>query len=94
MSKRKLVFFSPINLDSSFGSRQLSANTKSVMTLHEPKDSDPYITWDIPEFDMEECIHLKFYGKRLADYSGVFELPPQAIKLIRQNGYVVPREFY
>ena len=94
MSKRKLVFYSPINYENSYTSRRLADNAKSIMTLHEPKDGDPYITWEIPELEREEEIGLKFHGKRLADYDGVFELPPKAIKLLRQNGYVVPRDFY
>lgn len=94
MSKRKLVFHSPINMENSFNSWRLADNAKCIMTLHEPKDANPYITWEIPELEMEEEIGLTFYGKRLADYDGVFELPREAIKLLRQNGYVVPRDFY
>ena len=38
-------------------------------------------------------IGLWFENNTLVDYDGVFELPKEAIKLIRSNGFRVPREF-
>ncbi|MEX0597121.1 MAG: hypothetical protein WD512_11530 [Candidatus Paceibacterota bacterium] len=51
------------------------------------------IEWDVPSLEETEHIGLWFDGKTLTDYDGVFELPIEAIKLIRKYGYSVPRDF-
>lgn len=51
------------------------------------------IEWDVPDLEETEHIGLWFEGKSLIDYDGVFELPLEAIKLIRKAGYSVPRDF-
>ncbi len=87
-----LTFTSNINVDN--GCTNLSQGThESTMELF--KDNNGVlmgIEWDNP-------IDIVFIGlwfdndKRLKDYDGVFELPKQAIKLIRKAGYIVPNEF-
>lgn len=64
----------------------------SKMTMYRQGDHH-FIEWDIPSLDQVEQIGLTFEQKRLTDYDGVFSLPKEAVKLIRQCGFVVPREF-
>ena len=59
----------------------------STMTLY-----TDHIEWDIPTLDETVEIGLEFEGKTLVDYDGVFSLPKEAVKLIRQCGYRVPRD--
>lgn len=64
---------------------------KSTMTLYSfPDDPDYYfIEWDIPTLD--ECENIGIWcedgTKILRDYDGVFELPAEAIELLKENGF-------
>ena len=69
-------------------------NYEFTMELFTDDENTPtLIEWDIPELEETEHIGLEFDGKRLEDYDGVFDLPYEAIKLIRKSGYVVPKHF-
>lgn len=46
-----------------------------------------------PDDEDVEHIGLTFDGKTLTDYDGVFELPKEAVKLIRKAGFRVPKDF-
>ena len=91
--KDTLEFESPINLEGSWGERNLAKSTKSTMDLYLGKDpAHGYIEWDIPALDMTEGIGLVFERKddgklELVDYDGVMTLPEQAMDLLERNGF-------
>jgi hypothetical protein len=69
----------------------------STMALFCHKLNERYsIEWDIPAAEETTAIgiwteHVK--GKlTLTDYDGVFNLPKQAVKLLRRNGIRVPKD--
>lgn len=88
----RIEFESPINLEGSWGERNLAETTKSTMDLYlHTKSLTGYIEWDIPDLEMTEGIGLVFEidtkGKRtLVDYDGVFTIPDQAMDLLEKNG--------
>ena len=48
-----------------------------------------YIEWEFKskkDYGCEE-IGLRFEGKKVTDYDGVFSLPVQAIQLLEEKGY-------
>lgn len=64
---------------------------KSTMTLY-GFDEDPdyfFIEWDIPALD--DCENIGIWceegTKTLRDYDGVFQLPDEAIELLKSNGF-------
>ena len=70
----------------------------SDMELWQNDDGLPTgIEWSVYDGEDELVesadIGLWFDGKSLEDYDGVFELPKEAIKLIRKSGWSVPRHF-
>lgn len=85
-------FMSPINMENSFGSHNLSKNTESEMDyyLHDGGKTGA-IEWIVDECDLCEGIGLWFDfdkdGKRtLVDYDGVFAIPTQALDLLEKHG--------
>jgi hypothetical protein len=91
-----LTFDSPINLERSASPvlERVSDKAQSTMELFANDNGTPTgIEWIVQELDLYEFIGLWFDGKTLTDYDGVFELPKQAIKLIRKAGYKVPKDF-
>jgi hypothetical protein len=82
-----LEFTSPINRENSFGQVNLSENTKSQMTININPEGKGYVLWEIDELEIEEGIGLWFQGNELIDYDGVFELPPELVKFLSQQGY-------
>jgi hypothetical protein len=64
---------------------------KCTMTLYGfEHDPDYYfIEWDIPTLD--ECENIGIWceagTKTLRDYDGVFQLPDEAIELLKENGF-------
>ena len=96
MNITTVTFTSPVNKENSFNSWSLGEH-ESTMELG-IKDSDHtqgWIEWNIPSADEYAEIGLWFGtdGKTLTDYDGVFSLPDQAIKLLRDNGFIVGEEF-
>lgn len=91
------------NLEASFNSsisidngttNDFQGEMDSTMELFKDDNGVPtMIEWDVPHIEKTEQIGLFFDGKSLEDYDGVFELPSQAIKLIRKSGYSVPKHF-
>jgi hypothetical protein len=67
---------------------------KSRMTLMRGQNPDmPYfIEWEIPGIEeyVEIGIFVKpWHSKKVVDYDGVFELPKQAVALLKKNGFDV-----
>ncbi len=86
-----LEFESPINLEGSWGQRNLAEKARSKMELYFNKDDTGYIEWECDELDLYESIGLTFEfdtkGKRtLTDYDGVMTIPDQALDLLERNG--------
>lgn len=84
-------FESPINLEGSWGQRQLADKAKSVMELYFNSDDTGWIEWEVPDLDLFEEIGLTFEidvaGKRkLVDYDGVMSIPDQALDLLAKHG--------
>ena len=87
----RLEFTSPMNLEGSWGMRNLAEKAHSTMELWLHKDGSGYIEWVCDELDIVEGIGLTFEydakGKRtLVDYDGVMTLPDQAMDLLERNG--------
>lgn len=87
----KKTFYSPINMEGSWGQRPVAKRAKSVMTLSLNSDCTGDIEWEIPGLDMYENIGLTFDfgvdGKRkLVDYDGVMSIPKQALDLLEEHG--------
>ena len=96
MNIATIKFKSPINKENSFNSWSLGEHM-STMTLY-VNDQDwkmGSIEWDIPTADEYVEIGLWFEDDEttLRDYDGLFSLPEQAIKLLRDNGYTVDESF-
>lgn len=88
-----LTFNSQLVLETTSAVQELGAH-ESTMELFTSEHGTPeMIEWDCPELEMTEHIGLWFDNKTLTDYDGVFELPMEAIKLIRKAGFTVPRDF-
>ena len=86
-----LTFQSPVNLEGSWGARNLAESAESVMRLWLHKDATGSIEWEVESLDIVEYIGLWFEidpkGKRtLTDYDGVMTLPEQAMDLLDRNG--------
>ena len=91
MTTFKHEFMSPINLEGSWGIRNIAKEAKSVMELTFHPDGSASIEWEVPDLDLYENIGLTFEfdvaGKRtLTDYDGVMTLPTQAMDLLEQHG--------
>lgn len=88
-----LAFTSDINLDNGFTNKHQGVFS-STMELFTDDDGLPcMIEWDA-DIDV---VHIGLeYSKEdggLVGYDGVFELPSQAIRLIRHAGFIVPVDF-
>lgn len=80
-------------LENSFTVTDLGKNETTMELFKDDNGVPCMIEWDCPEQEITEQIGLFFDGKSLEDYDGVFELPKEAIKLIRKAGFSVPRHF-
>jgi hypothetical protein len=52
--------------------------------------------YELSEEDGQDCVGIGLWfdeNKILTDYDGVFSLNEFAIKIIRDNGYIVPEDF-
>lgn len=92
----KIEFSSNINYDDGSVNRSLG-HYKSTMELFAYEDEPKcfLIEWDIPQ--LEETHHIGIWLDRnneLQDYDGVFELPKQAIEILRKNNIIVSESFY
>jgi len=103
MLKNKIVFDSHIVEETSNSKRNLGKHKQSMelkltkLKFHnaDGKENGKYyqIIWSIPRLNREEVIGIITEKNRLVDYDGVFELPKEAVRLLRKNNIVVPREF-
>lgn len=74
-------------------SKAVSLGVKeNVMTLYEMEKDYYMIEWEYGKNGFEQ-IGIYCENKTVVDYDGVFELPKESIKLLRQNKIHVPRDF-
>ena len=66
----------------------------STMELHKIQEGRYYIEWDIPDIQTTENIGIWVDSDgELTDYDGVFSLPAEAVKLLRDNNIKVSHDF-
>lgn len=91
-----LTFVSPINRDNGYSSEKLG-DFESTMELFisedENGDFSGEIEWTIEKLGMVEHIGIWCNQKKLCDYDGVFELPKEAIELLKHAGFTVGEDF-
>ena len=90
---RILEFSSNLNLDNGVTSRSLGQFYNRMEWIPE----NNYIIWNYGKESWSEdetVIGIYLENNTLVDYDGVFELPEQAMILLRTNGVVVPEDFY
>lgn len=85
----KIEFTAKCHLEGSWGSSDLGTRECSMELF----DIDGCLQIEFIAGEDSEHIGLTFDNKVLVDYDGVFSLPSEAIKLLRDNGYTVPDEF-
>ena len=85
------AFVAELISEGSWGSRDFGKH-KSTMTLY-AEGAHYFIEWDIPDLEQTEEIGLTFEHKTLTGYDGVFNLPREAISLLRNAGFHVPKDF-
>ena len=91
-----LTFRSNINIDNGH-TNEPQGERESEMTLFCNDNGSPEgIDWVVYDeegaLEFNEYIGLEFDGKTLVGYDGVFEIPVEALKLIRKYGYRAPAE--
>ena len=86
-----LEFISNINIDNGMTNIPQGEHTSTMELFTNDYGTPVGIEWDNPVDTVG--IGLWFNGKELEDYDGVFELPIQAIKLIRKAGFKVSKDF-
>ena len=82
-----LTFSSNINIEQ-FGKNHSQGTHKSTMELYLNEKKEPcMIQWDNPidSIGME----IEFNGGEVTGYDGVFELPTQAIELLKHAGFKI-----
>lgn len=85
-----ITFQSPINLEGSWGQRNLAESAECMMELYFLEDGRGYVNWDIPDLDLSESIGLTFEydaqgHRRLTDYDGVMTIPDQVLYMLRAH---------
>lgn len=86
-----LEFISNINIDNGITIVPQGKHTSTMELFMDDNGVPKGIEWDNPVDTV--WIGLWFEDRELVDYDGVFELPPQAIKLLRKAGFVIPKYF-
>lgn len=88
----EIRFKSPISIDNGY-TNNYQGEYDSTIELFRDEDGVPSgMEWIVGDVEFVEGIGLEFEGKRLTGYDGVFELPAQAIRMLRDLGYTVPAE--
>ena len=82
----KKTFTSPIGIDNGY-TNTYQVEHESTMELFAYPDGSYMIEWDIPTMDVVEHIGIWHEDKRVTDYDGIFELPQEAIDLLKENGF-------
>jgi len=90
ISIAKKTFTSNINIDDGYRNHS-QGDREYTMELFSTVDGY-YVEWDIPSMDETLIIGLEHNNKILTGYDAVFELPIQAIELLRENGFTVDKE--
>ena len=100
-SLSKIEFTTNVNVDDGYKnySQGMRKQSMELFLQDERTDSDGntytnlMIEWDILSLETTEHIGLVIINNTLEDYDGVFELPKEAIALLRHNNYIVPKNF-
>ena len=71
------------------GKVDVLGNFEQTMELFKRDDNSHFIEWDIPEADETVCMEIELENdtKNVTGYDGVFELPKEAIELLKKNGF-------
>ena len=88
----KIRFEKELVLENSYSSTNIGKHINEMELFIHPHGKSGCIVWNYwpenDEDDNETVIGLWFNGnKEIEDYDGVYELPEEAVKLIRDNGY-------
>lgn len=89
-----VTFESNINVDNGYTNASQGIKISEMELFTNDNETPTGIEWIVNDGEFVEGIGLWFDGRTLTDYDGVFELPKEAIKLIRKAGYRVPKEMY
>lgn len=88
--KKSVTFTSEIVKERSWSPKaERLGRHESTMTLMKAQDGNYVIEWVVPDLDEVVEIGIVAKGKKVMDYDGVFELPSEAVKLLKQNGFDV-----
>lgn len=85
----KITFKSPINIDDGHKNHSQGTHESTMELYHGSKTGVYVIEWIVDALDIVE--HIGIYcsqeDKVITDYDGVFELPRQAIDMLKANGF-------
>ena len=94
LSINKMEFTSNVNRDNGLTNSSIGELTYSMELFTDTDNGDYFIEWDLPLIEETLTIGLCFdEGNNLTDYDGVFELPIQAVTLLRKSGFHVSERF-
>lgn len=91
-TRPEIKFYSPINVDDGYVNHPQGEFESTMELFGDDPQKGLSIEWVVEDGEFVEHIGLWFSGKKLTDYDGVFELPIQAIKMLRGLGYIVPAD--
>ncbi len=87
-----LTFSSNLNIDNGHTASS-QGDHESEMTLHLDSDGNPSgIEWDNPVMYVYIGIEFDEEAKEVTGYDGVFELPSQAIFLLKESGFKISED--
>lgn len=97
-----LTFESPINSDNGYINTYQGEHVSTMeLFLHDDPDTGELSTktngcgaieWYVESLDMGANIGLWWRHGKLVDYDGVYELPPEAAKLLKKFGVSTPKD--
>jgi hypothetical protein len=88
----KIQFRTNVNYDNGITSQSMGEMNNEMEMFFE-NGVPTEIEWVVEDDLFVEHIGLTFERKVLVDFDGVFELPKEAIQMIRAAGFTVPKEF-
>jgi len=86
-------FETEVFVDNGYSNRSLGKKTSEMELFRDSNNKPSFIEWIVNGGEYVEGIGLVFEGKTLVDYDGVFDLPKEAVLLIRKAGFRVPNSF-
>ena len=99
MSNYKCEFYSPINIEGSWGMQAVSSNMRSTMEFFNNHNRGvgeiEWIVYDADgndEFVEHIGIWYDIESRQITDYDGVFSLPLEAMQLLAYAGYTFDPE--